>query len=425
MSIAAALNGNIPSTVMIDGRSVRMLGEETESIEMTAERHVFIVGSKGIPANYGGFETFVEKLTQYHMDQRILYHVARIDTQNREFRYEYNGAYCFNVRVPDVGPAKAVMYDLAALDHCIEFCKQRPYIVEPVFYILACRIGPFIQQYKKKIHKLGGKLFVNPDGHEWKRAKWNWSIKQYWKLSERLMVKHADLLICDSVNIEKYIKDDYKLYKPHTIFLSYGADLHPSLLTDQSLKFRTWLNEKGLEINKYYLVVGRFVPENNYETMIREFMNTGTDKKLCIITTQSGSFFNELENKLQFSKDNRIIFAGTVYDDELLKKIRECAYGYIHGHEVGGTNPSLLEAMGCTKLNLLLNVGFNREVGEESCLYWSKKEGSLKELIEQTDQLSQHQIDTFGEKAKERIKEAYSWRSIADRYEEIFMKRDR
>ena len=425
MSIAAALNGNISSTVMIDGRSVRMLGEETESIEMTAERHVFIVGSKGIPANYGGFETFVEKLTQYHMDQRILYHVARIDTQNREFRYKYNGAYCFNVRIPDVGPAKAVMYDLAALDHCIEYCKQRPYIVEPVFYILACRIGPFIQQYKKKIHKLGGKLFVNPDGHEWKRAKWNWSIKQYWKLSERLMVKHADLLICDSVNIEKYIKDDYKLYKPHTTFLSYGADLHPSLLTDQSLKFRTWLNEKGLEINKYYLVVGRFVPENNYETMIREFMNTGTDKKLCIITTQSGSFFNELENKLQFSKDNRIIFAGTVYDDELLKKIRECAYGYIHGHEVGGTNPSLLEAMGCTKVNLLLNVGFNREVGEESCLYWSKKEGSLKELIEQTDQLSQHQIDTFGEKAKERIKEAYSWRSIADRYEEIFMKRDR
>ena len=196
-------------------------------------------------------------------------------------------------------------------------------------------------------------------------------------------------------------------------------------MTDQSLKFRTWLNEKGLEINKYYLVVGRFVPENNYETMIREFMNTGTDKKLCIITTQSGSFFNELENKLQFSKDNRIIFAGTVYDDELLKKIRECAYGYIHGHEVGGTNPSLLAAMGCTKLNLLLNVGFNREVGVESCLYWSKKEGSLKELIEQTDQLSQHQIDTFGEKAKERIKEAYSWRSIADRYEEIFMKRDR
>ena len=424
MSIAAALDGNIPTTVTIDGRSVRMLGEETEPIEMTAERHVFIVGSKGIPANYGGFETFVEKLTQNQMDRRILYHVARIDTQNKEFRYEYNGAYCFNVRVPDVGPAKAVMYDLAALDHCIEYCRQRPYIVEPVFYVLACRIGPFIQQYKKKIRKLGGKLFVNPDGHEWKRAKWNRAIRQYWKVSERLMVKHADLLICDSVNIEKYIKEDYKVYKPHTTFLAYGSDLHASPLTDQSLKFQTWLNEKGLESNKYYLVVGRFVPENNYETIIREFLKSKTDKKLCIITTENESFYNELENKLHFSKDKRIVFAGTVYDDELLKKIRECSCGYIHGHEVGGTNPSLLEALGCTKLNLLLNVGFNREVGKESCLYWSKKEGSLKELIEQADQLSEHQIETFGEKAKERIRTAYSWRSITDRYEEIFMKRD-
>ena len=372
-----------------------MLGEETEPIEMTAERHVFIVGSKGIPANYGGFETFVEKLTQNQRDRRILYHVARIDTKNREFRYEYNGAYCFNVKVPDVGPAKAVMYDLAALDHCIEYCKQRPYIVEPIFYVLACRIGPFIQQYKKRIRKLGGKLFVNPDGHEWKRAKWNRAIRQYWKVSERLMVKHADLLICDSVNIEKYIKEDYKVYKPHTTFLAYGSDVHPSPLTDQSLKFQTWLKEKGFESNKYYLVVGRFVPENNYETIIREFMKSKTKNKLCIITTENPSFYEDLENKLHFSRDKRIVFAGTVYDDELLKK-----------------------------LNLLLNVGFNREVGEESCLYWSKKEGSLKELIEQADQLTEHLIETFGEKAKERIRTAYSWRSITDRYEEIFMKRD-
>ena len=424
MSIAAALDGNIPTTVTIDGRSVRMLGEETEPIEMTAERHVFIVGSKGIPANYGGFETFVEKLTQNQRDRRILYHVARIDTKNREFRYEYNGAYCFNVKVPDVGPAKAVMYDLAALDHCIEYCKQRPYIVEPIFYVLACRIGPFIQQYKRQIHKLGGKLFVNPDGHEWKRAKWNRAIRQYWKVSERLMVKHADLLICDSVNIEKYIKEDYKVYKPHTTFLAYGSDLHPSPLTDQSLKFQTWLKEKGFESNKYYLVVGRFVPENNYETIIREFMKSKTKNKLCIITTENPSFYEDLENKLHFSRDKRIVFAGTVYDDELLKKIRECSCGYIHGHEVGGTNPSLLEALSCTKLNLLLGVGFNREVGEDTCLYWSKKEGSLKELIELADSLTPHQVETFGEKAKERIRTAYSWRSITDRYEEIFMKRD-
>ena len=125
-----------------------MLGEETEPIEMTAERHVFIVGSKGIPANYGGFETFVEKLTQNQRDRRILYHVARIDTKNREFRYEYNGAYCFNVKVPDIGPAKAIYYDLTALDKCIKYCSRMHLNKPPVFYILACRIGPFIGFYK-------------------------------------------------------------------------------------------------------------------------------------------------------------------------------------------------------------------------------------------------------------------------------------
>ena len=424
MSIATAMNGSIPATAEIEGKIVRILGPETEAIEKAAERHVFIVGSKGIPAAYGGFETFVEKLTENQKDRRILYHVARIDTQEKSFRYEYNGAFCFNVKVPDVGPAKAVIYDLIALDYCIEYCKERPYITEPIFYVLACRIGPFIHQYRRRIHKLGGKLFINPDGHEWKRAKWSWQIRQYWKLSERLMVKNADLLICDSENIEKYIQEDYKQYCPHTTFLAYGSDLKASPLSDYSLKFQTWMKEKGIESGQYYLLVGRFVPENNYEAIIREFMKSHTEKKLVIITTNNDSLYNELENKLYFSKDDRIRFAGTVYDDELLKKIREKAYGYIHGHEVGGTNPSLLEALGSTKLNLLLNVGFNREVGQEACLYWSKEEGRLADLIDHVDQLDQHQIDIFGEKAKQRIREAYSWRSITDRYEEIFMTRD-
>ena len=92
---------------------------------------------------------------------------------------------------------------MLALKYCIQYCKERPEIEEPVFYVLACRIGPFISGYKKQIKKLGGHLYVNPDGHEWKRAKWSAPIRRYWKLSEKLMVKYSDLLICDSKNIEK------------------------------------------------------------------------------------------------------------------------------------------------------------------------------------------------------------------------------
>lgn len=115
--------------------------------------------------------------------------------------------------------------------------------------MLACRIGPFIDYIIKEIEKLGGDLYVNPDGHERKRSKWNSTIRSYWKLSEKLMVKHAHALICDSKNIEKYIQDEYIQY--------------------------------------------------------------------------------------------HIKFVGTVYNQELLKKIRESAYGYFHGHEVGGTNPCI------------------------------------------------------------------------------------
>ena len=100
-------------------------------------------------------------------------------------------------------------------------------------------------------------------------------------------------------------------------------------------------------------------------------------------------------------------------------KIREYAYGYFHGHEVGGTNPSLLEALGSTKLNLLLDVGFNREVAEDAALYWTKEDGSLARLIDQADQMNDQEINELGNKAKERIKKAYNWDFISQEYEKV------
>lgn len=383
------------------------------------KKQVFIIGSKGIPASYGGFETFVEKLTEYQKDKKIQYHVSSLAKNNQ--RYTHNGAKCFNVKVPDIGPAKAIWYDIAALRRCIKYCKARPGTDSPVIYVLACRIGPVIGYYKKKIEKLGGVLLVNPDGHEWKRGKWNKVVRKYWKLSEKLMVKHADLLVCDSMNIEKYIQKEYKKYRPETVYITYGSDISPSLLEDTDEKYTGWLEEKKLSQNQYYLMVGRFVPENNFETIIREFMKSETKKDLAIITTSDDEFLAKLESRLHFKKDKRIKFVGTVYDSELLKKIRENAYAYLHGHEVGGTNPSLLEALGSTKLNLLLEVGFNHEVGEDAALYWNKDEGNLSNLINSTDEMTQEQIINLGQKAKKRISDAYSWSQIVEKYETLFL----
>lgn len=381
-------------------------------------QHVFIVGSKGIPGNYGGYETFVDKLTEYHQNNPNLhYHVACKSDEAGSFLY--HNAHCFKVKVPNIGPAQALYYDLAALRYCLKYI-QKHHVESPIVYVLACRIGPFAAYFQKKIHKLGGKLFVNPDGHEWLRAKWSKPVRMYWKLSEKQMVKHCDLLVCDSVNIEKYIHNEYGKYSPKTTFIAYGTETRKSELVDDDPKLLSWYSEKGLMPKDYYLVVGRFVPENNYETMIREFMRSDSKHDFALITNVSDKFLNELREKTHFNSDPRIKFVGTVYDKELLMKIRENAYAYFHGHEVGGTNPSLLEALGSTDLNLLLDVGFNREVAEDSALYWTKDQGNLAHLIDRADHMSAEEILGFGDKAKQRIRNAYSWQYIADQYKTLF-----
>ena len=409
------------SFAMIAGHKVRLIGgAEQENIQDDVDKlHVFIIGSKGIPAQYGGFETFVEKLTRYRKSDRIRYHVARMAEDDQCF--EYNGARIFNVNVPYIGSARAVVCDLAALRRCIQYCKDHPQIRKPVFYVLACRIGPFIAQFRKEIHDLGGILYVNPDGHEWKRAKWSAPVRRYWKMSEGLMVKSADVLICDSKNIEKYIRKTYRKQVPETKFIAYGSEIEKSPLADDDPRFVQWLDSHSLKKKEYYLVVGRFVPENNFETMIREFMASDSTKDFAIITTTDGRFYNRLQESLHFENDSRIKFVGTVYDQDLLKKIRENAYANFHGHEVGGTNPSLLEALGATDLNLLLGVGFNREVAEEAALYWSKETGNLAALIHKADRMSPEEIGQYGELARGRVREHYSWDKIVTEYEDVFL----
>ena len=395
--------------------TMKKTGQDESSVQ-----HVFIVGSKGIPGNYGGYETFVDKLTEYHQNNPSLkYHVACKAKDTKTF--EYHNADCFDVKVPDIGPAQAIYYDVAALNYCVKYIKQHN-IQHPIVYILACRIGPFAAHFQRVIHKLGGKLYINPDGHEWMRAKWSAPVRKYWKISEQLMTKHCDLLICDSKNIEKYIHDEYGKYNPKTTFIAYGAETRKSKLADDDQKLISWYKEKGLSPKSYYLVVGRFVPENNYEAMIREFMKSHSKRDFALITNVSDKFLEELKGKTHFNQDPRIKFVGTVYDKELLMKIRENAYGYFHGHEVGGTNPSLLEALGSTDLNLLLDVGFNREVAEDTALYWNKQPGNLASLIDRADNMNAGEITELGEKSSQRVVEAYSWQHIADEYKQLFKK---
>ena len=407
--------------------------KDIEGLRNTSLKHCYIIGSKSV-GQYGGYETFVMNLLQHHRNhKKIKYHVACKANGNgymeidklpgaaliNDHEFSYCNAHCFLIKVPEkLGAAQAIFYDLKALKWACEHI-ERNHISEPIVYILASRVGPFEKKYVQRIHDAGGLVYQNPDGHEDRRGKWNFFIRKYWKLSERYAVKNADLVVCDSKKIEEYIQEEYVKYEPNTTFIAYGSDIVASKLKDDDEKYQNWLAEHNLE-GEFYISVGRFVEENNFEVMIREFMQSHTQKDFAIITTYNPKYVARLQQKLQFKSDERIKFVGTVYDTELLKKIRENAYGYFHGHEVGGTNPSLLESLSSTKLNLLLDVNFNREVAQDTALYWNKDEGNLANLIDAADRLDAEEIDKLGQRAKQRIADEYSWESICCKYLKVF-----
>ena len=380
-------------------------------------QHVFIIGSRGLPAQYGGFETFVDQLVSHQVSSKIQYHVACLSNDQAYQHFDYKGVDCFTIKAPKLGPARVIAYDMMAISYALKVIKKQG-ITQPIFYVLGNTIGAFVAPFARKIHKMGGKFYINPDGLEWKRAKWAKPIQAYLKYSEKIMTRHADLVISDNPGIESYIKEAYPWSK--TTYIAYGTDLSPTSLTSQDRKVREFYQKWQTQEKNYYLILGRFVPENNYETAIREFMTSSTKRDLVIICNHEGNaYFEELRARTGFDQDPRVKFVGTVYDQDLLKYIRKEAFAYIHGHEVGGTNPGLLEALAQTDLNLVLGVSFNQTVAKDTAQYWTKEAGSLAHLINQVDPLED--VSEWGQRAKTNMKHNFTWEKIVGEYEELFL----
>ena len=380
-------------------------------------QHVFIIGSRGLPAQYGGFETFVDQLVSHQVSPDIQYHVACLSNDQAYQHFDYQGVDCFTINPPKLGPARVIAYDMMAINYALKLIKKQG-IEQPIFYVLGNTIGAFVAPFARKIHKIGGRFYINPDGLEWKRAKWAKPIQAYLKYSEKIMTRHADLVISDNPGIESYIKEAYPWSK--TTYIAYGTDLSPTSLSSQDNKVREFYQKWQTQEKNYYLILGRFVPENNYETAIREFMASSTKRDLVIICNQEGNpYFEELRARTGFDQDPRVKFVGTVYDQDLLKYIRKEAFAYIHGHEVGGTNPGLLEALAQTDLNLVLGVSFNQTVAKDSAQYWTKEIGDLAHLIDRVDSLED--VSEWGQRAKANMKQNFTWEKIVGEYEELFL----
>ena len=380
-------------------------------------QHVFIIGSRGLPAQYGGFETFVDQLVSHQVSPDIQYHVACLSNDQAYQHFDYKGVDCFTIKAPKLGPARVIAYDMMAINYALKLIKKQG-IEQPIFYVLGNTIGAFVAPFARKIHKIGGRFYINPDGLEWKRAKWAKPIQAYLKYSEKIMTRHADLVISDNPGIESYIKEAYPWSK--TTYIAYGTDLSPTSLNSQDNKVREFYRKWQTQEKNYYLILGRFVPENNYETAIREFMASSTKRDLVIICNHEGNpYFEELRARTGFDQDPRVKFVGTVYDQDLLKYIRKEAFAYIHGHEVGGTNPGLLEALAQTDLNLVLGVSFNQTVAKNAAHYWTKETGNLAHLIDQVDPLED--VSEWGQRAKANMKQNFTWEKIVGEYEELFL----
>ena len=381
-------------------------------------KNIIIIGSRGYEKEYGGWETFVTNLINNYNDKDTKFYVPELNHNKKNRNIEVrNGVTCPQIYVPKQGSMTMLTFALKATLYFKKYIKKEK-LENVIMYTLGYRVGPLFTLIHKKLTKMGVKIVINPDGIEWKRAKWNILIKEYLKFSEKTMIKASDYVVCDSKNIEKYIKSKYD--KP-TTFIAYGAYLKD--VKDINKKTKVFMDKHKIIKREYYLIVGRFVPENNYELIIKEYMKSDSKKDLVIVSNvEKNKFYESLKEKTGFDKDKRIKFVGPVYDQDILVRLRKNAKGYIHGHSAGGTNPSLLEALSITDVNILYDAVYNREVAEDAALYFNDEEGSLTKQIEMIEKFKSKEQNEYGEKARNRIKEEYTWEIVIKKYKKLFKK---
>ena len=384
-------------------------------------KNIIIIGARGYEKNYGGWETFVTNLINNYDDKDTKFYVPELNHNKKNRNIEVrNGVTCPQIYVPKQGAMTMFTFAFKATLYFKKYIKKNN-LKNVIMYVVGYRVGPLFTFIHKKLNKMGVKIVINPDGIEWKREKWNFLIKQYLKLSERTMINASDYVVCDSKNIESFIKDRYKKKADKTTFIAYGAYLKD--IKDIDKKTKEFMDKNNIENRDYYLIVGRFVPENNYELIIREYMKSDTTKSLVIVSNvEKNKFYEKLKIRTGFENDKRIKFVGPVYDQEILVRLRKNAKAYIHGHSAGGTNPSLLEALSITDVNLLYDAVYNREVGEDAALYFNDEEGSLCKQINTIEKFKAKEQNEYGKRAKQRIKDEYTWEIVVKKYKKLFNK---
>ena len=350
------------------------------------------VGTRGIPAKYGGYETFVQELAPFLVNKGIECVVYCDRDSFNELKYKGVTLEFLSITKSE-NPLK---YYFQSLKRAARECD--------IIYVTGTGGALFYPLFKNKQI-----IITNTDGIEHRRGKWSFSKKLFLKVIEYFSVKFSNFIVADSIGIKNYLLKRYKVKSDKIVQLEYGAYIN-------SYKDVDVLKEFQLEQDKYYLIVSRLEPENNVHLMIEGYLLSSQTIPLIIIgNLQENKYVKSLLSKAS----ENIRFLGGVYDANKLNAIRTSCLAHLHGHSVGGTNPSLLEALGSSNIILAHDNIFNKEVAGESMFYFTNpKEINL--ALQKIYSLSLNEREELSGIAQKRINEYYNWDSIGIRYFNFF-----
>jgi glycosyltransferase involved in cell wall biosynthesis len=354
---------------------------------------IIIVGSRGIPASYGGFETFAEELSNCLVKKG--YGITVINEKINIPKKTYSGITIINSEYNK--SENPLRY----------YFKSLKVASENYDIIICCGVGGAV--FYPFINFRNAKIITCVDGLEHLRKKYSWFKRLFVRLAQRFAAIYSNILIADSLEVSRYWMGKFKKQKDKIEVIEYGANPPLTVNTDHLKAF-------SLKADGFYLVVARFVPENNIDLILDSFQSYNGNKKLVLV----GGFANDdfLQNRK--NQNENIVFTGPIYDKAVLDCLRQSCSAYIHGHSVGGTNPSLLESMAAENICICFDSPFNREVTAGAQLYF-KTADDLSGIVRR---LEAGEFDKYELKrnASDRINSYYNWDRIVNLYDELFIR---
>ncbi|MGJ8591428.1 MAG: DUF1972 domain-containing protein [Aquaticitalea sp.] len=357
--------------------------------------NIAIIGTRGIPNNHGGFEQFAEYFSVYLAKKG--HDVSVYNSHNHPFQdKDYKGVNIVHCYDPEykIGTKGQFIYDF----NCIKDSRKRNFDVILQLGYTSSSIWYWMMPKTPLI-------ITNMDGMEWKRSKYSKKVRKFLEYAEKLVVKSSDYLISDSIGIQEYIKTKYNV---DSKFIAYGATLFTAPNEDV-------LTEYEVNENDYCLLIARLEPENNIETIVEGYDASNVNYDLIIFGA-----LNEYGKRLQkkFEYNPHIRFLGANYNQDHLNNLRYYSRYYFHGHSVGGTNPSLLEAMASNALIVANDNVFNKSILESDAFYF-KEAADITTILNQ-DTAFEHKKEFTAQNAT-KIEKKYTWERINSEYEDFIL----